>query len=103
MSDQDEWGPWIEHDGKGCPCVGQYVNALHDDSDFPLIIVKDFFGIAGGGGGRSWDWNNSDRFTRVIRYRIRKPKGLQLLTDILREVERDGDKVYGGREVEVTH
>lgn len=25
MTSEVEWGPWVEHDGKGCPCVGQYV------------------------------------------------------------------------------
>ena len=26
MSNEDEeWGPWIEHDGKGCPGVGLVV------------------------------------------------------------------------------
>lgn len=21
-----EWGPWIEHDGKGCPCIGMVID-----------------------------------------------------------------------------
>ena len=24
----EQWGPWIEHDGKGCPCLGQWVKAV---------------------------------------------------------------------------
>ena len=24
----DEWGPWIEHDGNECPCVGAFVHSI---------------------------------------------------------------------------
>lgn len=79
-----EWGPWIEHDGKGCPCRGEYVHIVYEDQ-------IEFCGIAGSGeyGGKSWDWSNAGLFSRVIRYRIRKPRGLTILESVLREVERE--------------
>jgi len=70
----DEWGPWIEHDGKGCPCVGEYVHNVHNHGG-------EWFGIAGSQGGRSWDW--SANFSKIIRYRIRRHRGMAILNAIL--------------------
>ena len=25
MTNDNEWTEWVQHDGKGCPCVGQMV------------------------------------------------------------------------------
>lgn len=25
---EEDWGPWIEHDGKGCPCAGMHVEVV---------------------------------------------------------------------------
>ena len=84
---QDEWGPWIEHDGRKCPVVGQFAHMI-DVCD----IAKDeqhFFGIAGSMGGDSWDWKNSPQCTRIIRYRIRKPRGMAILEQALQAQEVD--------------
>lgn len=72
LTARDEWGPWIEHDGKGCPCKGMWVLAKDDG----LWDDGLWEGVAGLEGGHSWDWSNSHSFTRVIRYRIRKPSAL---------------------------
>lgn len=82
-----EWGPWIEHDGKGCPCLGQYVHAVHDTG-------YEFMGIAGSQGSRrarSWVWPSVPRFTRVLRYRIRKPRGLTILEGLLENLPESVD------------
>lgn len=75
----DVWGPWIEHDGKGCPCVGMWVCVEWRNGDTSE-------GIAGSGGGSSWDWSNtwSDH---IIRYRIRRPDALRNLIDLAEQVE----------------
>ena len=81
-----EWGPWITHDGKGCPCVGQYVHF------FELLStggVESDFVIAGARGGKSWDWSNAPEYTRIIRYRIRKPLGMAILQAIVKSPERE--------------
>lgn len=79
MSDEADWGEWQIHDGKGCPCVGQMVENIHNTG-------QKWIGIAGSEGGRSWDWSNHPKFSKVIRYRIRKPRALldliQLIADL---------------------
>jgi len=82
MTDErEEWGPWIEHDGKGCPCLGEYVEA-----EFALPSNhKDMMGKAEGiasDGISSWYWGNNG-FTDIIRYRIRRPRALTQLRDMV--------------------
>ncbi len=76
----DEWGPWIEHDGKGCPCIGHFVRALHCTTYGHLSVTE---GIAGASGGHSWDWENCGAYTMILRYQIRRPKGVAVLLDCL--------------------
>lgn len=73
----EEWGPWIEHDGKGCPCVGALVNVQWCDSEYTT-------GIAGSAGGSGWDVQK-EPLMYVVRYRIRKPKGLTMLERVARD------------------
>lgn len=91
----EEWGPWIEHDGSGCPCVGEFTHVVYVD----LVEEK---GISKG--GESWYWCDvSDTngwshdgiyyYTPITHYRIRKPKGMAILNAILREVERTPELV----------
>lgn len=69
MSDEIEWGPWIEHDGKGCPCVGQMTQAIWNDGD----PTPDVPSIATGN-PQVWVWKFEPWWPKVIRYRIRKPR-----------------------------
>ena len=82
-----EWGPWIEHDGKGCPCVGEYVQI---ELNIPPATIPSFLrqtepklleGIYPEG-ATTGAWS-SVGFTRVIRYRIRRPRGMAILNAIL--------------------
>lgn len=83
---QDEWTDWIVHDGKGCPCVGQMVdvvtirNLLGDHGRFTAIAR----------GGRSWTWAITgappNEWQQIIRYRIRRPKGMAILNAILADL-----------------
>ena len=77
----EQWGPWIEHDGKGCPCLGQWVKAVFHNGNV-------WEGIAGSsqGGGKSWDWSSGSPYSRLIRYRIRKPRALQDLIKLVEEL-----------------
>ncbi|MCA0204313.1 MAG: hypothetical protein LCH92_08225 [Proteobacteria bacterium] len=83
----DEWGPWVKHDGKGLPVpVGTVVMVedVHSDGSREIFVVT-----AGLGGGFSWDWQWSVKLvpgfnkyaTRIIRYRIRRPKALREMID----------------------
>lgn len=73
----DEWGPWIDHDGNGCPCRGKYVQCINDGRRGV------WEGIAGSCGGQSWDWRNARYCRIVIRYRIRKPRALIQLIELV--------------------
>jgi hypothetical protein len=77
----DEWGPWIEHDGKPVPHLAglwaEIVNKFSSER-----IEKEERRIITGM-GRSWDWSNSPRFAPVIRYRVRKPRGLTVLENLI--------------------
>lgn len=90
----DDWGPWIEHDGKGCPCRGMWVQRIYnrpafDDASGKWIGGKEGLVVCG---GKSWTWEIK---IRVIRYRIRKPHALQQLRDMIENLpaparEREG-------------
>jgi hypothetical protein len=98
----EEWGPWIEHDGKGCPCVGQYVQYVigkcKDGSDpsfdihFPGPHEKRvgkcvYEGIAINDGGWCWGPHSYPN----IRYRVRKPRGLTILESLLADLPEKVD------------
>lgn len=76
----EEWGPWIDHDGKGCPIPrGTMFQAETEDRGvLAAEICK---------GGRSWNWAFRNQFDPVIRYRVRKPRGMTVLEEALREIE----------------
>lgn len=90
----EEWGPWIEHDGKGCPCVGMFVEVV-EVHVFDLTVCDPRKIIARGGNG----WRakpgqlvpHSSRpscFARpIIRYRIRKPRALLEMIERARKLD----------------
>lgn len=88
----EEWGPWIDHDGKGCPCKGMFVkaeaiaNRLGDTK-----IHGPFCAI----GRESWTWATtglpSNKVQRIIRYRIRRPRALQQLREMIRNLPVEVD------------
>lgn len=103
MSDE-QWGPWIEHDGKGCPCVGMWVQCEVESRVTLLNVDATVLGDRlleyrplVGGLHRSWHWKPG--FNAILRYRIRKPKGLTMLESILAEVTTKQPKVYVDVEV----
>ncbi len=94
----EEWGPWIEHDGAGCPCVGMWVQTerigttsnwigggkvIHRNgkkaicegraTDNPNWYWAEFGGVHPDGG----------LVSKILRYRIRKPRGLTILEELL--------------------
>ncbi|MGB3313726.1 MAG: hypothetical protein WBB85_04900 [Albidovulum sp.] len=73
----EEWGPWVIHDGKGCPVrPGTIVEVVCEDRfGFAMRQVS----LVEGGSYSSWDWSHYPELKRIIRYREKKPKGLKLL------------------------
>ena len=92
----EEWGPWIEHDGKGCPLPNgmQYSMVFEDGDEAELRrgeciarTSKMGFSICDYGEGAwepSWLWE--EPYCKVIRYRIRKPRGMAILKQLLADI-----------------
>lgn len=83
----DEWGPWVEHDGKGCPVpLGTFVRGQDRTG-----LVEDW--VVGRWGDHSEPWPEDDNLwiwmqgaqrssREVVRYQVRRPRALSLLRDI---------------------
>ena len=80
----DEWGPWIEHDGKSVPLP-----------DGTVCWVECAAGVAGWvtvcsevpKGRNCWIWDSIILGIfiplRIVRYRTRRPKALRQLIDLM--------------------
>ncbi|MEM9317983.1 MAG: hypothetical protein AAGA70_03140 [Pseudomonadota bacterium] len=80
-----EWGPWIEHDGLGCPLPsGTIVEVRHVDAFgyMASMITK-----VGGGEFSSWNWLHYPELKKIIRYREKKPRGLEILEHMLQGLD----------------
>ncbi|MFC4734096.1 hypothetical protein [Salipiger abyssi] len=81
---REEWGPWVEHDGGGCPVrIGMVICVVHRDGKeqsgrvtMDIMLSPNWFFAAPELMGE----------TDVIRYRIRNPKGLQELQDLIADL-----------------
>lgn len=71
----EEWGPWIEHDAGPHP-----QKAKPGDIVISILSSGKSYGPFITDCGKLRPWHS------VIRYRIRKPKGLQMLESILRDL-----------------
>jgi len=97
--DSEEWGPWIKHDGKGCPVpVGTFGQA--ELADIGIVDFRAMCGSAYHGpyvhgykvDGRScWDWEFkcNPSVNEVICYRIRKPRAMKQINALLQDLPQD--------------
>lgn len=83
MSDGEEWGEWVCHDGKHMPPHGSICRATFDDCTTLTGVVDHD------------DQSHRDAFlwllpedeaAHVIRYRIRKPRGLTILENLIADL-----------------
>lgn len=92
----EEWGPWIDHDGKGCPCLGEYVRVVKFNGDVVEAIAGSQLARAGFSISdtiwSAWVWNYP-KPGGVKTYRIRKPRGMKVLETILAEIPSTPEKV----------
>lgn len=84
MSGGEEWGPWIEHDGKGCPVpIGTVCHVVWLGGVETVKPIE---------GSKAWLWSSldksgwSDFHVPIIRYRIRKPRGLTILEELIADL-----------------
>lgn len=78
-----EWGPWIDHDGRGRPVPrGAWVQGVN---------LKGFVseGLAGLGDDRGWRWLMPHPQMSVVRYRVMRPRGMEIIDAILADVEME--------------
>jgi hypothetical protein len=81
MSDKEEWEEWQIHDGKGCPCVGKFVRAVFLDGSQMDAIAGSYPAGPPQIFGSSWVWGSGA--IDIIRYRIRKPRALMDLIELV--------------------
>lgn len=92
----EQWGKWQQHDGKGCPCVGEYVQCERVVLRIVEVIAGAeciSHGLDPNGAESAWVWREYPKCGDIIRYRIRKPKGLTLLEEIAKNPERELEDV----------
>ncbi len=85
MSGDAEWGPWIEHEGKGLPVpVGSRVFVEQADGAQGVLTVEEPKPKNEGGDAFIWDSLRPGRaWVAIIRYRVRKPRALLDLIDLV--------------------
>lgn len=87
----EEWGPWIEHDGIGCPVVGRYVHVVTANGIEVEGVASPNCANPPRGYCSLWIWNSLPlpwRHRRVVRYRIRRPVALRRLIDLAADPDR---------------
>lgn len=81
----EKWGPWIQHDGKGCPVVGMYVCLVVANGETYEGIAEPGCDNPPKGWASAWVWASvpgCDSWARVMRYRVRRPNALRRLIDM---------------------
>lgn len=83
----DEWGPWVEHIPGPCPLiVGQFVEVIEIGR---LLKKRRRCGRVSSATVSSPAWFECSpfgRFEQVLRYRIRKPRGLTILENLIADL-----------------
>lgn len=85
----EEWGPWIDHDGRGCPLPFGTIaevteKAVADGPGFcagdertgVIVVICDMI--------EPWVWG--DAVAHIIRYRVRKPRGMAILEPLIADL-----------------
>lgn len=94
MTRDQEYGPWIDHDGSGCPCKGKIVQTEVLGRGISEHVAHGTFHIGGVPCAPpsshdfvtdAWIWDEPI-FGNVIRYRIRKPDALRALIAMVENI-----------------
>ena len=105
MSDEEYWGPWIEHDGAGVSfAAGMQVQIKHDvrgiaPAEWETICCRTYPGFF-------WRWKqvktgwfrsvtrrvcDDPAYAPITAYRIRKPRGMVVLESLLADLPEKVD------------
>ena len=82
----ETWGPWIEHQSSLCPPVasGVFVEVAERDGEHDAAFAEEF----------GWYWSSccpECKAGDILRYRIRKPRGLAILEGLLENLPEQVD------------
>ena len=81
----EEWGPWVVHDGMGCPVPqGTIVEVRFQDA---FGYKSNMVTTVTGGEFSSWNWEHYPELKKIVRYREKKPRGLSLLEGLLQSLD----------------
>lgn len=84
----EEWGPWVEHDGKGCP-VPQGTWVQGRDRAGRVETWRALTVVIGCGAINAWAWTGRIAVPGdVMRYRVRRPDALRRLVDLAADPDR---------------
>ena len=87
---QDEWGPWIEHDGSPNPCPGMWVDTIDRLGQREEGMSDEFCETHDM--SDCWDWSSPDFLgVQIICYRIRRPRGMEVLDKVLADLPQKVD------------
>ena len=90
----DEWGPWIEHDGNGCPVpfgtIAEVTERANEDGD-GWKSGDERTGVILVSSQKIEPWYLGQAVADIIRYRIRKPRGLTILEEIAQGIREPED------------
>ena len=84
----EDWGPWIEHDGRGVKPYGAGVYAKVEFGAPDGAVAGAYECISESPAGRIEGWHVDDypEYYVVIRYRIRKPRGMVVLESLIADL-----------------
>lgn len=93
MTDREEWGDWIEHDGAGVPddVIGAWAQVEMRTYQGDLAVNEGIMTLPLSL-PEIMCWTGGGFFERlhyacpVIRYRIRKPRGLTILENLIADL-----------------
>lgn len=92
----EEWGPWIEHDGRGCPVKGRFVRVVYRDGSQDELVAWSKICIPGRPDtdpeSSAWAWVVPLPW-KIIRYSIRKPRALIELRDMIADLPTPAERV----------
>lgn len=88
MSDE-EFGPWIEHDGTGCPVPNGTIVIARYRGGFDICAKV----TANGRVAHLNPWVHREGDLGIIRYRVKKPRGLTILEGLLENLPTPTDRV----------
>ena len=87
----EEFGPWITHDGAGRPVAPGTIVMV--EVECITGLVKQTVQPAGSAPVSAWVWSafGASSVWRVLRYRIKKPRGLTILEEVANSVREPVD------------